>query len=362
MKIAILGGGAIAHAAAADLTQAGHEIRMAELPEYGDNVLAIRAYGGIHVKGTALMGGAPSLARISLVTTDMSEALYGTELILVHVPAFAHRAFMSAMLPYLEPGQAIVFSSGYFASLVFAKMLIEAGRATDDLLIGETTSTLYMARLLSPGRVWLRGGKSRMPFSALPASRTQELLNRIHQVYPQLQSAQNVFETSMTEPGIVVHPVSTLLNLSRIEQIGPYRYDNMDVTPAVGRVMDAVDSERKAVQQALGLRGLTVPDLFYAYFGTRGENSLESLRARPVDQGGVSPDGSSHRYLTEDVPYGLVPIASIGALFNVETPLIRGIVELASAACNIDFWEVGRNTNQMGLEGMTREEILRYVS
>jgi len=360
MKVAVLGGGSGAHAMASDLSLAGHEIRMAELAEFADNIVAVQALGGIHLLGTAPMGGSPGFARIHLATTDVSEAVRGADLVMVVVPAYGHEAFMRALIACAEPGQVVVFNSGYFASLVFAKMLADAGRG-DDLLIGETASLVYLTRLCGAAQVRIKASKRTMPFSALPASKTPEALRRINTVYPQFVSAQNVLETSMNEAGIIIHPVSTLLNTSRIEQIGPYCSSYYDITPSVGRVMDALDREKQAVQRALGLRRISLPQLLHEFFGSSGANCYEAIRACPNYHTQMTPDSLQFRYITEDVPYGLVPIASIGDLVGVDTSTIRAIIQLAGIASGEDYWQIGRTAERLGLCGMGHKELVRYV-
>ena len=60
MKIAVLGGGSGAQATAADLSLAGHEIRLAELAPFAENIAAMQALGGIHLTGVAPMEVRPA--------------------------------------------------------------------------------------------------------------------------------------------------------------------------------------------------------------------------------------------------------------------------------------------------------------
>ena len=360
MKIAVLGGGSGAQATAADLSLAGHEIRLAELAPFAENIAAMQALGGIHLTGVAPMGGASGFARVHLATVDIRAAVRGADLIMVIVPAYGHEAFMRELVACAENGQLVVFA-GYFGALAFGKMLADAGRK-DDLLVAETASLIYICRVQGSGRVWIKAGKQKMPFAALPASRTPEALNRIHSVYPQLVPAQNVFETGTNEAGLLVHPVTTLLNLSRIEQIGPYRSTYYDLTPGVGRIMDAVDGEKQALQAALGLRQVSLPMLIHEFFGVTGANSYEIIHACPNYSSQTTPDNLQHRYVTEDVPFGLVPIVSIGGQLGLEMRVTRGLISLASAANGEDYLQTGRTAERLGLSGMSRDEMIQFVS
>jgi opine dehydrogenase len=50
-----------------------------------------------------------------------------------------------------------------------------------------------------------------------------------------------------------------------------------------------------------------------------------------------SPSSLDHRYVHEDVGYGLVPMAALGRLAGVATPTIDSLVHLASLAVGIDY-------------------------
>jgi len=67
------------------------------------------------------------------------------------------------------------------------------------------------------------------------------------------------------------------------------------------------------------------------------------------------------RYITEDIPMSLVPIASLGRLSNVPTPTIDAIILMGSVIHNTDYWAEGRTIEKMGLTGMTLKEIRRFI-
>jgi opine dehydrogenase len=64
----------------------------------------------------------------------------------------------------------------------------------------------------------------------------------------------------------------------------------------------------------------------------------------------------------EDVPTGLVPLASFGALAGVPTPACRAVTDISSGLLDRDFWAEGRNARNLGLSGMSVEEIKKFVT
>lgn len=364
--VAVLGGGAGAHAMASDLALAGHAVRMAELPEFSGNIAATRARSGIELSGAAPSGGSPGFARLELVTTDIAEAMRGAGLVMVVVPAYGHAAFMRAILACATESQVIVFHSSYFSSLRFSTMA-EAlrktgeGRSAGNLLFGETASLLYLTRMKGPGQVWIKAAKRRMPFSALPASRTQEALARLGPVFPQLVPARSVFETSLNEAGVLVHPVTTILNMSRIEREGPYQSSYYDITPGIGRVMDAVDAERQSLQEALGLPKASLPDTIFQFFGVRGANCHDAIRACPNYSSQTTPDSLRHRYLAEDVPYGLLPMAAIGARLGLDMSATLSLARIAGIATDRIYPSPAACLAELGLTGLDAARMRAVV-
>ena len=74
-----------------------------------------------------------------------------------------------------------------------------------------------------------------------------------------------------------------------------------------------------------------------------------------------SPGTLDHRYLKEDVGYGLVPMAEIGRLVGVETPVIDAFITLASVISRTDYRKQGLTLEALGLAGVKAEELQKIV-
>lgn len=360
MKVAVLGAGSGGQAMAGDLTLAGHEVHLAAMPEHPGAIPIIQVCGGIYADGTTSGAHAPGFARIALVTTDIAAAVKGAEVVMVVVPAFAQETYMRALLPCAESGQIIVFNPGKFATLAFAKMLREAGR--DDLIIGETASLLYAAKPRKTDHIFIKAVKSELMFATLPAGGTGKTLNRLNQLFPQLIPADNVLSTSVDDTSLVLHTVSTLMNTSRIELMGPYRNAHYDVTPSVGRVMDVLDHERIAVSRAFGNFSIPFTLVLEFRYNAKGTTIYEALQQVSAYKIQMSPENLQHRYITEEVPYGLVPVTALARVAGIPTPGMEAIVQLASMANGVDYRATGRSLETLGLVDMNADEIVDYVT
>jgi opine dehydrogenase len=361
MKIAVLGAGSGGQAMAADLTLAGHEVSLAAIPEHSNAISIIQTCGGIYVDGTTSGAHKTGFAKIALVTTNIEAAIKDAEVIMVVIPAFGQEAYMTEIIKYGKRGQIVVFNPGKFASLVFTRMLKEAGRE-GELIVGEAASLIYAAKPRKFDQIFIKAVKSELMFSALPASNTLKALEKLNKLFPQFIPGDNVFATSIDDTSLALHTVSTILNTSRIELMGPYRNAFYDVTPSVGRVIDAIDQERIAVSRAFG--NFSIPFILILRFryNAVGKNSYEALKQVPAYQYQISPDNLLHRYISEEVPYGLVPLTEIASIAGIPTPCMNSIIQIASVENGENYRETGRTLEKLGLKGMNVSEILQLIA
>lgn len=360
MIVTVLGAGHGGIAMAGDLTLSGHEVRLAAMPDHATNLKLLMAFGGIYVEGVTSSGSPAGFAKPAMITTDVAAAIRGAAVVMVVVPAFGQEPYMQALVEHGQKGQIIVFNPGKFGALAFAKMLKDAGRF-DDFLIGETTSFIFAAKTKGLGHVNIKAVKDELPFAALPANRTAEALWTLMDLYPQLSPSLGVLQTSIDAPGLIIHPISTLMNMSRIEQIGPYRNSHYDITPSVGRIMDGVDQERMEIANLICKETYSFMDTMEVLYKVKGESAYDVMYQVSAHNVQMSPDSLKHRYVTEDIPYGLVTIASIGRQIGIPTPRIDAIVNIACMANGVDYWSTGRTAEKLGLAGMGTSELVRYA-
>ena len=133
------------------------------------------------------------------------------------------------------------------------------------------------------------------------------------------------------------------------------------MTPSVVRVVEALDRERLAIGEKMGIKLPTGVDMMvesaYGPRGTLWESINGSAGLTPVK----GPDSLCNRYVTEDVPYGLVAWASLGDAVGVPTPIMDAFIEIGGAMMGVDCWKEGRNLARMGLQGMDLQQILAYL-
>ncbi|HEV3372927.1 MAG TPA: NAD/NADP octopine/nopaline dehydrogenase family protein [Xanthobacteraceae bacterium] len=359
-SIAVLGAGHGGCAAAADLGARGYAVRLHS--RNAERLAALRARGGIEARGVH-----DGLVPIDLMTTDLGEAVRGADLIMLVVPSIAHEAYARALAPLLDGSQPILLNPGHTGgALHLLHELRRAGNASP-IKCCETVTLTYIARMAGPATVNIFSHTTRLRFAALPGRHTEEMFALIAPLYPNIVKATSVLETGLGNINAVFHPPGMLMNAGAIERSGgDFLFYREGITAAVGRVTAAVDAERMALAAALGVPATPFLDLFYeAGLTTKAARDSGSI-ARACEESAPNraikaPAALDHRYMHEDVGYGLVPMAELGRLAGVATPTMDALVRLAGLALGISYGRDGLTLERLGLAGKSPAELSRFV-
>ena len=73
-----------------------------------------------------------------------------------------------------------------------------------------------------------------------------------------------------------------------------------------------------------------------------------------MDTRGKGPTKVDSRYISEDVPQGLVMLEALGKSLSVATPLVSSLIEIASAALGRDLRMEGRTPEKLGKENIQK--------
>ena len=338
---------------AGDLTLAGHRIRLFEFPEFAEqNLEPIRRTGFIEVTGVARTGK----ARVAVLTTDIAEAVDGAEVVMVTTQALAHERVARALLPHLSDGQVVMLWPGSGGSLVFNKVFRESG-FDRDVVVGEGVTLPYCCRRLrGPGTVNIhRIDGPQMLVAALPAADTPRLMEALEGTYAdRCKPAAGVIEPALYNPNIIAHPVGGLLNMGRIELTGgEFWMYKEGFTPSVKKVIYTLDLQRMQVMAALGYDPCSYDWIFRNSYGSDFEGFVPASSKGPFSM--------QDRYITEDVPVGMVLTASIGRTVGVPTPTYDAIIELASVVNDRDFFAEGRNLENLGLADLSADRLREFL-
>jgi opine dehydrogenase len=357
-RVAVLGGGHGAHAMAADLTLKGVEVNICETPEFKANFSTTLERQEISLIDA---WGEEKIARLHKATTDFEEAIADVDYIMMAIPAIGHKRFFSAIMPYLEDGQIIVVWPGNYSGLLFANMLRTKG-IKKDITLAEAHTLPWGCRLEGPARIKIFVDAWKLLVAAFPAKNTGRVINDLKDVYP-VVPGENVLATSLNNLNPIVHPAGAVLNAGWIDTLQKdfYLY-KLGTTLSVARVIKTVYEEVARVGEAVGIKLFEYPEESFWSKGT----IVSFYFKTPFDMVGTvarisGPSSMKARYITEDVPYGLVPTAQLAQKFNIATPIIDAIIGLASVINQTDYRQQGRSLDELGIANLSKDELNKLL-
>ena len=366
-NVVILGAGNGGCAAAADLVRRGYNVTLYSRSE--STLRPIKEKGGVAYTGVLGDG----VAALQKVTDDIRKALEGAEVVVIATPTTAHGWYARQLAPYLHSELIIMLNPGHTGGgLHFVHSLREAGFRRE-VRTCETITLTHGCRMAGPAMVRIMAVMTNLRLAAFPNKYMQDIFPVVKTMFPNLVPAPNVLDTGLLNLNAMEHPPGMLLNAGWIEFTkGDFCFYSQGITPSVARVIQAVDNERLAVVKALNRKaGLGMKEMtFIEYFHQAGFTSLRALQAddmymalqdsepnKPIK----APDSLKHRYVDEDVGFGLVPIYCLGEMAGVDMPTTKLMIDLACLERGINFWEEGLTLERMGLEGIALSRLAEYL-
>jgi opine dehydrogenase len=351
VKIAVLGGGNGSFAAAGDFALQGHEVRLWRRDAAA--VMEHRAAGSrIVVKDSK---GRHEM-QLTLVTTDIAEAVRDAELILCPAPAFAQHDIAAPLAPHLRDGQLVFLPPATFGSVIFAKAAHDVGNHAA-VTFAETGTLPWLTRKHGRFEVAITIRAKRLPVGVFPLTRAGHALDVIGRAFPGvIEPCGDALSGALMNAGPIIHSPLVVMNAGPIEHFERWDIHKEGTQGSIRRVTDALDAERIAVREGLGYGPPHFP--LAHHYAKEGEEWMygRGSHDRLTDSGDWRERIvlTEHRYMREDLRVGLAFLVSVAELAGVETPLAKSFLALGGAICGEDFTEGGRTLQSLGLGELDR--------
>ncbi len=358
-KFTVIGAGNGGKAMAAHLAIMGQDVSLFNRSYVHIEIIAQR--GGIDLESP--IGVSQGFGALSKVTDDIQEALSDAEIIMVVVPSSGHADVAQMVAPHLKDGQIIILHPGRTCGAIEFKAVLNRHDCQADYVLAEAETFIYASRSEGPSQARIFRVKEAVPLAALPAKKTKNVLESIKHVYPQFIDGINVLHTGLNNMGAVFHPALTILNAGRIESTrGDFQFYVDGVTPSVAKVLETVDRERVTIASAMGIRARTAMEWLQLAYNVRGDTLYDAIQNQTGYFGINAPSTLQHRYISEDVPMSLVPIAALGERYGVSVNAINSMIRLGCILHSTDYWRKGRTLKRLGIRNLSVSELTRYVN
>jgi opine dehydrogenase len=353
MKIAILGGGHGCYAAAADLSEAGHEVVLWRRDTAA--LAPLVAYGSIILKDVAGARAVP----IAGATADISVAVSGAELIVIASPASAQDDIARALAPHLVSSQVVFLPPGTFGSFAMAQIVRAAGNPAE-VAWAETGTLPYLARKHGEREVNITVRAVRLPTGVYPARSAARTIEVIRKAYPSVHPCGDALSGALMNAGPVIHPPLMVMNAAALQHFERWDIHDEGTQPAVRAVTDRLDRERIAVREALGWGAPHYP-LVDHYANDRW--MYGDAHKQLVNSGDWREhiDLHTHRYITEDTELGLAFLASAARCAGVDAPIAHGLLAIVGGFLGRDLRLGSRTLEALGLAALSPGALRRRL-
>lgn len=413
MKIGVFGlGSQSGRAFFADFLSKGYDVwGYARHSENSDKVLdAIHRLKGIYLerpqnKNKEISRFLP-LTKNSYVTNDLIYFVQNVDIIIIALPSIYHEESVQALC-----------DAGVWRRRIPIILSPSRTLATPYLwkIIGERypivcfSTCPYSCKAPKP-EVALIKRRKRTWITTLEGDFNPNHINLLKELFPQTSLSKVPALTSLNNIGAVFHCATYLLNYDSINikaksgDFFSFYMEGIAERPEVGEVLEKIDQIRLKIADALGIKtfGLKGKDrediwrklinglraleaehedeveelrkirkLFMEYLNNcvfsaqhwlditygveriQGESLSSAIKRTPTYQKNSIPQ---LRYLTEDIPTGLVPIEALANLFNIDCSIITEMIEKYNQLIGYDIRDKGRN-----LKEFEKEYLINYL-
>lgn len=343
MKIAILGAGNAGCAVAGDLSYRNHQVTLIKTSHamHDENFNYLLENNG---KISLYESGEVKTSNIYCVTRDLSK-LSEAEIVIIYIQTNYHEELIKKITPYLQDNQIVLINPGYLSTAYLLK------HCDKKIIVAEAQSSFIDCRISEPGIIKVGFRNVRNPIGIYPLTRREEAISKLDNLGFPFTYLSSVVEAALHNPNLIVHTVGAIMSIPRIEKTnGDYCMYHEVFTPSTWNILEKLDSEKMDVLEKLGFERLPYVE------ACKYRNSLDDTRdakevffwyaAMPTRAKG--PIVVDSRYISEDVPQGLVMLESLGKQLNVATPICTSLIEIASAALGRDLRENGRTQEKLG--------------
>lgn len=345
MDIAVLGGGHGCYAAAADLSEAGHRVRL-----WRRDAQALQPVidtGAITLKDARGAREVPIL----LASADIGQVLRGAELIVIPSPAIAQQDIARAMAPHLVDGQVVFLPPGTFGAYVMAQLVRAAGNRAR-VLWAETGTLPYLARKHGVREVNVTIRAIHLPTGVYPSSQADAALAVIARAYPAVHACGDALSGALMNAGPIIHPPLMVMNAAPLQHFDKWDIHTEGTQPSVRAVTDALDRERVAIREALGYGAPHYP-LADHYNNDRWMYGDAHKKLQKSGDWREHIDLHTHRYISEDTEIGLALQASVARWAGVDAPITQGLLAIVGGFLGRDLRRGPRTLESLGLADLT---------
>ncbi|MBA7537560.1 Opine dehydrogenase [subsurface metagenome] len=300
---------------------------------------------------TAIMGDKEIYGRPNKVSKFAKEVCKEADLILMLLPAFAHEKTLQHIMPFLKE-EAIIGAIPARSGFEYAALKILKDNKKEKIKIFGMQTLPWACRIKEyASKVDILGKKKSVGMAAFPHKITSELASFLSRVLNlKIEPLPNMLTLTLANVGQIIHP-GIMYGLFKGKEQATYQKETVPlfyqgVTKEIAKILQEMSDEILMVaekikvldknvnlERVMGLKNW----LIYSYedsiidkknlqtcFNTN--SAYKGLRAPVKKENDYFLPNFQARYLTEDIPFGLVVTKAIAQLAKVNIPIIDEVI------------------------------------
>jgi opine dehydrogenase len=342
-KVAIIGAGNGGRATAVYLKNRGCTVN-----------LAFRTFEKVKTiyftKQIRSQGRLSGIFDIDLITPEYGQLLEEDVGAIIYVlPANVHADVTKKIIPYLQNNQIILLTPGRTWGAIEVHNIIRRLRPEIRVFVGETQTLPFTSRAIGDNGVDIIEIKAQTKYCFYPEKFNHRISTPMFRLFPRLVEVNDIRITSLNNIGAVLHPAGLILNTGTISRQKDLHFYSEGMSKDVVKIVEAIDKERCTIMRKIGMKPLTFLQWASEVYSVREKDFYTTFQRVRSYQGILAPKTINVRYISEDIPTGLVPLASIGKFLGVPTPAMDALINLANALLGKDFRRTGRTVENVGV-------------
>jgi opine dehydrogenase len=350
MKVAILGAGGVGLGMAALMCSKNIDVCL-----WGPSAKGVQALlDGRPIVCTGVLEGEFAAS----VTVDIAKAIKDAEIVVLAIPGNGHKGVIDLLAPHVCAGQLIAISSQMSLSALYLSS--QLSRHNTSCPISAWATTAITGHRPGSGKVHISAVRKHIVTSTVQPEEYEGAARLLTGIFGDVfEHAPDLMAVTLANVNPPVHLAVSLSNLTRMEygeEWGTYH----GISGAVGRLIEALDGERLTLGARFGHSVHTVQDHLHESFGLPMGSVAEMTAEQDRRRNGLplGPATLDHRYVLEDVPFGIVPLVKIGRIADVAMPLHEAGLALISAFYGRRFSAENNILSNLAIDELSGEELL----
>lgn len=333
-RIGVLGAGNSGLALSAHLASLGYDVSLWNRSD--NNILELK-----ESKSVSTIGEIKGVFKLKVVTSNIDDVVQDNQLLFITTPAFAHRDIAIKIRNSITPSHKILLMPGRtFGCLEFISALESVGASIPHVF--ETETILHTCRKISQTSVDIITVKEKIYITSANSSVNVILEELDAKLKSHFIVKSNYLESTLSNVGPLLHVAPVIFSFTKIEYGEEFLYYKQGISPTVSKFIEKIEQERIKVLKYLGINHESLYLWFEKCYGIKADNLKECIRKNYYYDTIIAPKNINHRYILEDVPYGLVPLESLAIYNQIEVPTITSLITIVSSLYEIDFRSNGR--------------------